>query len=247
MDIKFETGTSNDEIKTYIRNLLEGKIPDDEIEDYISKHLHENLVIVCDSCNKEMESHNSYNCEGCNLTYDLCESCDNKNKFICPEGFGCSGKSGHAFIPQSDILKHRNLDDIHHYNNIEEIELIYIMQKDIPTSLFKNLWLYFRTTNTQSIDMYGYPRNKVYRLNSENIYEQIKPLFISFIMLENTILRISFMKGSIIIKRDIGENPFMIYTLYYDNNLNDIIRSAVKDFDNLEKDGEFFVIAVMSK
>jgi hypothetical protein len=127
--IRFETGTSQDDMIKYadtMRERLTGKVPEDQLENFISEYVSNivNIVTICDYCKEEISDAEkaktkvNFACRLCPLKYDLCTKCQEETCVTsCPDGFGCSDSndyyaeeipfgSGYAlptvFVPQED-------------------------------------------------------------------------------------------------------------------------------------------------
>jgi hypothetical protein len=122
----FESGTSQYEIVKYselLRAQLTGKVPDEQVEQFVSEFLSnaKNMKCLCDGCQKEITNEEkeelnnkfSFACKMCLLKYDLCTTCQKEGIVVCPEGFGCesskySNMEDSIFIPRQVI----HIDDV---------------------------------------------------------------------------------------------------------------------------------------
>lgn len=194
---------------------------------------------------------------------------DNKsNKGDTYDIFNHTYKRAAKTMPPDDEIRQKLLSYIEKCNEMKNVGAIYIPEKNVSLCLFEDMWLYFRSTNKTSLDKYGPPNTKLNTLGLQRLiqlYEQLEPLFLEFIKLDenidNTILfNIVAPNGNIIIRKVMTDEkydcPFLINTLYHNNNnilSNETFRKIIEQFinvetwntvDELNENGDFYIVFI---
>lgn len=261
MNLLFESGTTEDDLLKYvdeIREKLDGKLPENQIEYLISDYISNiaDIEFICDSCQEKISDYNPFTCTKCNLKYDLCENCPITS--TCPKDFGCNLDEN---LDDSDSENNENSER----NEEEKIMIngdpsklaldveksrgypisIMYMNMEVTYEVFENLWLHFRTNNERCLEKYGVPDTQIKKLKKwdhYNLYFQMAKVFEKFMDIDEEVdekdvlfMSINFIKtgDTLMIKRldleDRSRYNFKFCMSFVKNDNPDYNEAKVRD------------------